>query len=110
MAQKTVVTYVDDITGEPADETVRFGLDKKAYEIDLTGERAKQLRDALAPFVEVARRIPAARAVTADRPPARVDRGQNRAVREWARSNGHNIAERGRIPEEIQILFDAAHR
>jgi len=36
MAQKTIVSLIDDLSGEEADETVRFGLDGAQYEIDLS--------------------------------------------------------------------------
>ncbi|MGH7961888.1 MAG: histone-like nucleoid-structuring protein Lsr2, partial [Candidatus Binatia bacterium] len=48
MAQKVEVLLIDDISGEPADETVRFGLDGKDYEIDLTAKHALALRENLA--------------------------------------------------------------
>lgn len=108
MAQKTVVHYVDDISGEPADETVRFGLDRSAYDIDLSVANAKQLRDVLAPFVEAARKIPAGRAPRGAAP-AKVDREQRDAVRAWARANGHPVGSRGRIPELVLIAYNQAH-
>ena len=66
MTQRTVVTLEDDLTGEEADETVSFAIDGKAYEIDLSESNATVLREALAPYVGVARRsgrvaVPAAR-------------------------------------------------
>ncbi|MGN6172881.1 MAG: Lsr2 dimerization domain-containing protein, partial [Streptosporangiaceae bacterium] len=36
MAQKVIVALEDDLDGGPADETVRFGIDGAAYEIDLS--------------------------------------------------------------------------
>lgn len=56
MAQKVFVSLVDDIDGSEADETVEFGLDGVNYEIDLSAENAEELRDALAQYVEHARR------------------------------------------------------
>jgi hypothetical protein len=60
VVQKTVVELVDDIDGSEAQETVSFGLDGAAYEIDLTGEHAAALRDSLAPYVGAARKAGAA--------------------------------------------------
>ena len=56
VAQKTVVTLVDDLDGGEADETVSFGLDGSTYEIDLSSANAGKLRDALATYVGSARR------------------------------------------------------
>lgn len=105
MAQKVVVSLVDDLDGGSGDETVEFGLDGKQYEIDLSDNNAAALRSALAEFVAVARRPTGNRrsqaksgAVAA--PPA-VDREQNQAIREWARARGMKVSDRGRIPSEV---------
>ena len=41
MAKTLIVKLSDDIDGGDADETVRFGLDGKAYEIDLSATNAR---------------------------------------------------------------------
>ena len=51
MAQQTIVTLVDDLDGSDADETVEFALDGREYEIDLTADHAKALRENLADYV-----------------------------------------------------------
>lgn len=113
MAQKVLVSLVDDLDGSEAEETVEFGLDGVTYQIDLSGENAEELRDALAQYVEHARRAggrkrtnvrPAAKAASR---PASVDREQNQAIRAWARKNGYQVSDRGRIPSEV---VDAYHR
>lgn len=109
MAQQTIVQFVDDITGDVADETVRFGLDRVTYEIDLAAANAARLREVVAPFVQAARRVRPAAAAAAQVRSARADREQTRAIRDWARANGHQVADRGRIPSEVAALFEAAH-
>ena len=52
MAKTLIVKLSDDIDGGDADETVRFGLDGKAYEIDLSAANAAKLRGALQPFID----------------------------------------------------------
>ena len=44
MAQKVMVTLVDDLDGSEAGETVEFGLDGAFYEIDLSEGNAERLR------------------------------------------------------------------
>ncbi|WP_371653827.1 MULTISPECIES: Lsr2 family protein [unclassified Streptomyces] len=104
MAQRVVVTLSDDLDGGDAAETVTFGLDGKAYEIDLNPANAKKLRKALAPFVEAGRKqSKSGRAFrhTAVAPdPA--------AVRAWARSNQMEVPARGRIPKKVYEAFGAA--
>src|SRR5437763_6757313 len=99
MAQKVQTLLVDDIDGSEAEGTVRFGLDGAEYEIDLSAEHAKALRDALARYVSAARR-----ASGAARRPARNGHrtsaaGQNTTeVREWAKAQGIDVKDRGRVP------------
>ncbi len=113
MAKVETIRLVDDITGGDADETVDFGLDGRRFEIDLTADNAAALRDALAPFVGVARAAgsprtgrnagvsaPSAGRSGADGSDA-ATREHNRAVRAWARENGWTLSERGRIPSEV---------
>jgi hypothetical protein len=114
MAQKVTVSLVDDLDGSEAEETVEFGLDGAFYEIDLSEDNAERLRDALADYVEHARRSggrkrSGARLAVAGRPPrpASADREQNQAMREWARKQGMNISDRGRIPKEVAAAYNA---
>jgi hypothetical protein len=113
MAQKVTVTLVDDLDGSKAEETVGFGLDGIAYEIDLSSDNAGKLRDALADFVSTARRAggrkrgPGRPAGVKTARPASADREQNQAIREWARKQGMKVSDRGRIPAEV---LDAYHQ
>jgi hypothetical protein len=104
MAQKVTVALVDDTDGGIADETVEFALDGKGYEIDLSSANAGKLRKALSQYVEVARkgggtRRRATSAAAARRPSA--DREQNQAIRDWARTHGMQVNDRGRIPADV---------
>lgn len=115
MAQKVQVLLVDDLDGGQAEESVLFALDGTSYEIDLSAKNAKALRDALARYVGSGRKVgrSAARATAARRvagvaktgSPARVDREQNAAIRDWARKNGFDVSDRGRIPAEVVEAF-----
>ncbi|MDT3443062.1 MULTISPECIES: Lsr2 family protein [unclassified Pseudofrankia] len=114
MAQKTIVSLIDDLSGEEADETVRFGLDGAQYEIDLSEKNATKLRESLAPFVGAARRsggrASGGRRVVA-RTPSRRGGGTDRTadIREWARSNGYTVSDRGRIASNIVEAYEKAH-
>ena len=107
MAQKVHIVLEDDLDGSPASETVSFGLDGKTYEIDLNDKNAGKLRDALAAYVAAARS-------TGGRRGGRKSNATNlgpsaREVRDWARSNGYNVPDRGRIPADVRSAFDAAN-
>jgi predicted GNAT family acetyltransferase len=109
VAQKIQTLFIDDLDGSPAEGTVRFGLDGAEYEIDLNAAHAQALREALARYVEGARRQSAAR-----RPAARQGRKPRTSdvdtteVREWARGQGIEVKDRGRIPAELVVRFKAA--
>lgn len=108
MAQKIMTSFVDDIDGSEAEGTVRFALDGDEFEIDLNAKHTAALRKALNPYVAAARKSAVAR-----RPARRVRRGtsggvNSTEVREWAKSQGMDVKERGRIPAELMVKFQAA--
>ena len=111
MAQKIQVTLVDDLDGGKAEETLSFGLDGTAYEMDLSGKNAKKLRDALAPYLGAARKAgratPAKTRARSGGAPTVADREQNQAIREWAKKQGLNVSDRGRIPPEIVEKYNS---
>lgn len=111
MAVEIIEHLVDDVTGETADETVRFGLDGKHYVIDLSEANAKELREAFAGYIESGRRDQGGNVGNTRKTAARStgDRDQSLAIRAWARSNGHNVKDRGRIPATVIDAFNAAH-
>src|SRR5215212_1286823 len=97
MAQKVHIVLEDDLDGSDATQTVTFALDGTSYEIDLNDKNAASLRDAMAAYVGHARRVTGAR--RGRRSSASTGSGQSaREIRDWARSNGHKVPERGRIP------------
>jgi len=114
VARREIVVLEDDLDGGNADESVKFGLDGVAYEIDLNSKNAAKLRDALTPYIKVARKsrggVVGGRGVTSRTPrgATATDREQNKAVREWAKRKGHTISERGRIPQSIVDEYMAA--
>ena len=101
---------VDDIDkSSPADETVSFSLDGVSYEIDLTSDNAARLRDDLSVWIGHAERTGGRR--SAGRSPAKSSgtRSDLGAVRAWARENGHQVSDRGRISADVQAAYDRAH-
>jgi hypothetical protein len=108
MAQKVHIVLEDDLDGSDATQTVSFGLDGTSYEIDLNDKHASALRDAMANYVGHARKVSGAR--RGRRSAASSGNGHSaKEIRDWARSNGHKVPERGRIPSTIREAFDAAH-
>lgn len=108
MAQKVNIILVDDLDGSDASETVTFGLDGTTYEIDLNEDNAGKLRDALAGYIGHARKVTTARG-RRSRSTAPTSGPSARELRDWARSNGYTVSDRGRVPTEVREAFDAAH-
>ena len=108
MAQKIHIVLEDDLSGGEATETVTFGLDGTTYEIDLNDKNAGKLRDALAPYVGHGRKVGAAPR-RGRRPSASADGASAREIREWARSNGHDVPDRGRVSADVRAAYEAAN-
>ncbi len=109
MAQKVSIILVDDIDGGDATETVQFGLDGTAYEIDLSDANATALRDALSGYVGHARKVTSGRRGRRSTAGAAAGGASAKDVRAWARENNHSVPERGRIPADVREAYDAAH-
>ena len=127
MAKKLV--YLDDIDGTPIEDgsaggPIEFSLGEKFYRIDLSEKNTTKLTKALAPFIEKAEEVeppkPEPVIVPASRNTRRSSAGdggggsgmskeQLQAVREWLRSQGHDVSDRGRIKGELMALYEAAH-
>lgn len=97
----------DDIDGGDATETVTFGLDGVAYEIDLAETNAAALRAAVGSWTEHARRTGGRRA--RGRSTASTTRQDLNEVRSWGRANGYTVSDRGRVSREVQDAYDKAH-
>lgn len=114
MAQQVSVQLVDDLDGSQSEDisTVTFGLDGATYEIDLTETNAATLRKGLEEFVAHARRtggrLKRGTAAKAGNGAVTTSHEQAQAIREWARRNGHEVSNRGRIPASLIEAFEAA--
>ncbi|MFI0553434.1 Lsr2 family protein [Streptomyces scabiei] len=109
MAQKTVVLLTDDIDGGEADETLTFGLDGKTFEIDLNDKNAGKLRKALAPYIEAGRKTGGRQGAGRGRGAAKSGNEDTAAIREWAKQNGYEVNDRGRVPATIREAYAKAN-
>ena len=111
MAQRVHVLLVCDLHGDetPGDETVAFSLDGAAYEIDLCAQHADEMRDALSSYVGAARRAGGRSSGRRRGRAGRVGGASSSEIREWARDQGLEVNERGRIPVSIVDRYNAAH-
>ena len=112
MAQKITTLFIDDIDGGAAEGTVRFALDGTEYEIDLNAKHSEELRSALGKYVSHARKVGGA-SRRAGRAAGRAGRGSGSSlntteIRNWARENGYDIKDRGRVPADLVAKYQAA--
>jgi len=107
MAQKVTVVLEDDLSGGPAEQTVRFAFEGIDYEIDLSAKNAAAFGKQLAPYLEHARRAGRAQS----RRPGRTAAGRQRSgdIRAWAKEQGLAVSERGRIPASVLEQYQAAN-
>ena len=112
MARKTLVQMIDDVDGsvikEGQGETIEFAIDGNQYRIDLNLKHANELHEQLAFWIEHAEKGSGRRA---RKSPAGSSRGKTdlQDIRTWARENGYEVSARGRISQDVQSAYDAAH-
>lgn len=108
MAQKIHIVLEDDLDGSEATETVTFGLDGTTYEIDLNDKNAAKLRDALAGYIGHGRKVGSA--PRRGRKAAASAGGTSaKEIRDWARGNGYDVPDRGRVSADVRAAFEAAN-
>ncbi|WP_454044685.1 histone-like nucleoid-structuring protein Lsr2 [Cellulosimicrobium sp. Marseille-Q8652] len=106
MAQQKRVIVTDDLDGTEGAKTYRFAWQDATYEIDLTDAHRDELLRALAPYIDAGHRVGRGRrgASTSSTSARGEDQG---AVRAWARDNGHEVSDRGRIPTKVLEAYRA---
>jgi Lsr2 len=109
MAQQVSVMLLCDLHGADVEavETISFGVGNSSYEIDVCAADAKELRSKLTPFIEHARRKTGSGARRPGRRAA--DRAHTAEIRSWAKEQGHQISERGRIPASVVAEYEQSH-
>ena len=109
MAQKVQTFLIDDFDGSDADGTVLFGLDGTQYEIDLNTSHAKELRTALARYIDASRKVTStARRTGQSARKAPADGISNTEVRIWAKAHDLEVKDRGRVPADVLAQYQAA--
>jgi len=110
MAQKVEVTLIDDLDGGKADQAVVFGLDGKQYVIDLSEKNGARLRESLGKYIAVARKERSTGGTgRAGARKASASDANTSDVREWARAEGYEVSERGRVAKDLIVKFQEAH-
>lgn len=117
MAQKVLFALLSDLAlAEDPDSTVqaartvRLSLDGEHFEIDLSLEEIDELEAKLAPYKAAGRRKGRAARPGSPRGPRSGARtlADSLAIRAWARANGHDVKDRGKIPGPLVAQYEAA--
>lgn len=115
MAEVVIRQLVDDIDGseiqEGGGERVNFALRGVEYQIDLSNSNVVKLEKAFKPYIAAAEKVGGPRQARRSKVKAngRTPSEQLAAIRDWARKNGYEVSDRGRIKGEILEAFQAAH-
>ncbi|SHJ16773.1 Lsr2 protein [Tessaracoccus bendigoensis DSM 12906] len=106
MAREIRVFLKDDLDGSDATQTVEFALSGTAYTIDLSDDNAARLEEVLRPYIENGEKVKPQRG-RGSAPKGR--RSGTAEIRIWARDNGYEVSDRGRIPADVLAAYEAAH-
>lgn len=112
MAQQFQVRYIDDLDGTDLGETsntLSFAFEGKEYSIDLSDENAEAFRAAVAPYIEAGHRATGNKTKTGRKSTGKTSSGDTKAIRDWARTSGYDVSDRGRIPSDVMEAYAAAN-
>jgi Lsr2 len=119
MARQTIELLIDDLDGsrlqEGEGDTVTFAYQGAEYTIDLSQQHVDEFHDAMAKYIGAAQKVSGRRANSSSTSTrststtAKPDKNQLRAVRAWARENGHKVSDRGRVSQEVLDAYNAAN-
>jgi hypothetical protein len=106
MAKQVVSVFIDDLSGEELQpdnhRQIRLGVDGSEYTLDLNLAHADE-------FLALLRRYTQAATPIRKAPKQRQDRStQLQMVREWAKAQGIEVAERGRISGVVLAAYEKA--
>ncbi len=110
MAKETKVIIRDDLDGSEGASSYSFAWGNDKYEIDLSDQNAKELESALSKYIDAAAKVTSRlpRSSSSSSAP-KSNREELQKIREWAKNNGHNVSERGRVSQTVQDAYHAAH-
>ena len=113
VAQKIITQLVSDLSGEViADgegETISFAYRGVEYSIDLTEKEAAGFDKSIAMYLEHATRVGGRRRSGSGATSGAKSDYSAKEVRAWAKDNGIDVPERGRIPAEVIEKYRAAN-
>lgn len=107
MAKKVIIA--DDIDGTADASSYSFALNGEQFEIDLSEANFKKLQDALTPFMEAGAKVTSRLPRSGGATKSASNKEELQAIRLWAKDNGYEVSDRGRVSQSIQDAYRAAH-
>lgn len=109
MARVTITQYICDLTGQPVEEdehvAIEFTVNGTAYVMDTDKDGAAKFDKAMKPYTDAARVVKASRGTRKS-----ASQERTRKIREWAVSQGFDVADRGRVPAKVVEQYEKAHK
>lgn len=109
MAKETITIVRDDLDGSENAKSYKFGWGDNQYEIDLSEKNAKELQDFLGKYISAAAKVTARLPRSAGSSAPKSNKEELQKIRSWAAEKGLNVSPRGRISQEVQDAYRAAH-
>lgn len=110
MGKQTVI--VDDLTGELLDagqgKHIPFSVNGTDYEMDLTKANADEFMQVMKRYTDRATKVESRRPTPTAGGKKKRDPQHLQAVRTWAREQGMEVSDRGRIAAEIEAAYEKA--
>ena len=109
MAKQVLTVITDDIDGSKGAQTVSFALEGTEYTVDLNTRNLKKLRDVLGPYIEAGEKVSRSRRSSKRGSASTAGKSSSAEIRAWARDNGMDVPNRGRIPQAVADAWEAAN-
>lgn len=107
MARREVTQYFDDLDGTELSQNevhiVNFSVNGAEYVIDLSVTNAEKFMDQLKPYIDAGRKL------SHGRGPKITPKYDAKAVRAWAKLEGIQVSNRGKIPDNVVERYLAAN-
>jgi hypothetical protein len=107
MARTTITQITDDLDGSKDAQEVSFAFDGTEYTIDLSRKNRAAFEKALQPYIDAGAKM-SKRSSTSSRRTSS-SRKDYSNIRNWAKGQGIEVSDRGRIPRSIVEQYEAAH-
>jgi hypothetical protein len=113
VAQKVSVTYACDYDNKEIPEgqhrSLTFGIDGQDYEIDLCKKHSDRFGEVVGKFAEHARR-PSQKGAPKRKRRTAANRQRSAEIRAWAKDQGMEVSDRGRIPGNVVTDFEGTRK